>query len=168
MSMTIRSLSKFFVGSLSASLFLATAAMADVKDDVADASKHVASARNVLTDLVIDSEESELDALLGSRTIVHLSEDASDISSELSKSNFRLGRTEDAFVAFARTYRDAVRRYDEELADRCFDGPFVVKVGDSLDAAGESVWIASRALGLRVKLPHPARLADVCGEIDGK
>jgi hypothetical protein len=171
-SSPLRSVAMLFVGPLSISLLLAATAKANAHADLTSAAKDVSSARDVLADLVIDFEERELDALLGSGTLVRLNSDAGDIAAALSanasNSDVRLGRVEDAFAFFARTYRDAVSRYDDELADRCFDGTFALKVGDSLDAAGEAVWTASRALGFRVKLPHPARLEDVCGEIDGK
>ena len=173
--------STLIIGPLGFSLLVAPIARADHRnserdserdEDLSFASQRASLAKTALVDLIADYEESEVDALLGRGSIVRLVSDAGEVTSALqshvSDDDVRLTSAKDAFESFESSYKSAVKRYDAELEERCFDGSFVLVVGNVLDDAGGDMWRAARALGFNVKLPHPARLEDVCGEIDGK
>ena len=159
-------------GPLAFTLIIAPVAKADSQDDLSYAADRVADARAILRDLVLDYEEADLDALLGITATVSLGGRAGTIAASLnaraSDDDVRLTRVKDAFFAFESTYASAVKRYDATLDSYCFQGPFAEIVGDALDEVGDDVWRVARALGIKVRLPRPALLEDVCGEIDGR
>lgn len=134
-------------------------AHADVK--AADALR---AAKKSLVDLIIDTEERELDVLFGQQAIPLLIVRINTTLAALETNDMRLPRVRDTFRKLEKSYAFVLKVYDDGLARYCSDRTFADKAGDVFDHAGGSLEKAARKLDFSFEFARPLSTQRVCPE----